>query len=114
MASLGEGEGSRELTELVLCPEEEPGWQRIAPLGEPWEGRKLFLVPRGTPVACVCPKAGCCSPGMPQRVQGQEAPGTVFPANGIPLGHGNCCQLFHRLPQVAGAGHFQMTRKEVL
>lgn len=113
MASLGEGKGSRELMELVPCPEEEPGWQRIAPLGEPWEGRKLFLVPRGTPVACVCPEAGCCSPGMPQRVQGQEAPGTVFPANGIPSEPWKL-PAFHRLPQVAGAGHFQMTRKEVL
>lgn len=65
LASLGEGKGSRQLMELVLCPEGERSGQKISLLGERGRGESYSWTPRGTPAACFCPEAGCCSPGRP-------------------------------------------------
>lgn len=70
--------------ELVSCPEDELGWQRIAPVGEPWQGRK-FLLSTHRHICCLfLPQGWLWLPRYVPEDAGQEAPGTVFPADGNP------------------------------
>lgn len=68
---------------MVRHPEGEPEWQRIAPLREPWEARKLFLGTQWQSVACFCPRLAA-APQVRPKDAGPEAPDAVFPADGIP------------------------------
>lgn len=91
--------------EVVPYPDQEPGWQRTALLGEPWEERELFP---GTQrhICCLFLLQGwLLLPRYAPDDLGQEAPSTVFQQMASPPCGGTCCQLFYRLPQVAVAGH---------
>lgn len=67
--------------ELVSCPEEEPGWQMIALVWEPWEGRKFLGTQRH--ICCLfLPQGWLLLPRYILEDAGQEAPGTVLPADG--------------------------------
>ena len=52
---------------------------------------------RGTPAACFCPQAGCCPPGVPQRMQEQRHLAQSFQQMAPLPCCGSCCQLFHWL-----------------
>ena len=66
--------------DLVPCPEEEPGWQSSAPLGEPGGERVIA----GHTCCLLLPPGWLLPPRGAPEDAGAEAPGTVFPADGAP------------------------------
>lgn len=100
--------------ELVSCPEDELGWQRIAPVGEPWQGRK-FLLGTHRHICCLfLPQGWLWLPRYVPEDAGQEAPGLSSRWQPPGAVGAACRQLFQRLSQMVGAIGLQGTEEELL